>query len=347
MNKTSVIVIVGGFFGDEGKGKIISHLVNSKKVEIVARGGVGPNAGHTVVVGKKKYALRMVPSGFAGNNVKKLLIGPGVLINPSVLLDEVKLTNTKGKLFCDPQCGIITENHVDQDRTDNHLTGKVGTSGAGTGPANQDRVRRSLPLAKDIVELQDYLCDVPYEVHSAIINGRPVLLEGTQATHLSLWHGTYPYVTSKDVTASAICSDVGVGPTQITDVVVVFKAFVTRVGSPRAERMPGQLTEEETRQKGWIEYGTVTGKLRRAAPFNIELAKRSMMLNGATKIAVTKLDVLFPEDANVTRINDLSEKAQSWITEKEKLLGMKFSWIGTGPANSDIIEQGNGIESET
>ena len=138
---------------------------------------------------------------------------------------------------------------------------------------------------------------------------------------------------------SAICSDVGIGPTQVTDVVVVFKAFVTRVGSPRAEPMPGQLTEEETRQKGWEEYGTVTGRLRRAAPFNINLAKRSIMLNGATKIAVTKLDVLFPEDANTTSFDDLSYKAKNWIKEKEEQLRMKFSWIGTGPADVDIIDR--------
>ena len=339
MWQMSVSVIVGGFFGDEGKGKIISHIVNSKNVSIVARGGVGPNAGHTVVIGKKKYQLRMVPSGFAGRNVEKLLIGPGVLVNPQVFQKELEITETKGKLFCDPKCGIISNHHINHDKSDNHLAGTVGTSGAGTGPANEERVRRSLILAKDIPELQEFLLDVPLTVNQYIKQGKEVLLEGTQATHLSLWHGTYPHVTSKDVTASAICSDVGVGPTKVSEVVVVFKAYVTRVGSPKADKMEGELTDTETRERGWEEFGTVTGRLRRAAPFNIELAKRSIMLNGATKIALTKLDILFPNDAGITDYSDLSREAKHWIKEKEGQIKMQFSYIGTGPSESEIIEQ--------
>ncbi len=339
LKQNAVSVIVGGFFGDEGKGKIISHLVNEWNVEVVARGGVGPNAGHTVVINDKKYQLRMVPSGFAGNKVKKLLIGPGVLVNPEILLSEIEQTRTKGKLFCDPQCGIITTKHIEKDKTDTHLAGEVGTSGSGTGPANEDRVKRLLGLARDIPELKDYLIDVPYTINEAIKENRSVILEGTQATHLSLWHGTYPHVTSKDITASAICSDIGVGPTAITNVIVVFKAYVTRVGSPKAKPMDGQLSDEETKKRGWEEYGTVTRRLRRAAPFNIELAKRSIMLNGATQIALTKLDAVFPESARINNFNELSSEAKNWIVELEKKLSFKFSWIGTGPADSDIIER--------
>ncbi|UCE14495.1 MAG: adenylosuccinate synthetase, partial [Candidatus Heimdallarchaeota archaeon] len=70
-----VDVVVGGFWGDEGKGKIISYLVNKRKANIVAKGGVGPNAGHTIVINKKEYKLRMVPSGIGGSHVEKLLIG--------------------------------------------------------------------------------------------------------------------------------------------------------------------------------------------------------------------------------------------------------------------------------
>ncbi|MHA1973541.1 MAG: adenylosuccinate synthetase [Candidatus Hodarchaeales archaeon] len=336
----SVIVVVGGFFGDEGKGKIISYLVNndSLKVSLVARGGVGPNAGHTVIINDVTYKLRMVPSGFAGKYVRKLLIGPGVLVNPRVLLEEIKTTDTKNKLFCDPMCGIISEEHITKDKTNSHLSGKVGTSGSGTGPANEDRVKRRLPLARDIPELKNYLIDVPAEINQAIDNGESVLIEGTQATHLSLWHGTYPFVTSKDVTASAICSDVGIGPTKVTDVVLVFKAFVTRVGSEKAEPLKGQLDEEETKRRGWVEYGTVTGKLRRAAPFNVELAKRSILLNGATKLALTKLDILFPDDSGKTDFEHLSNPAKKWIKGIEEKIGMKFSWIGTGASDSEIIE---------
>ncbi|MFX1547074.1 MAG: adenylosuccinate synthetase [Promethearchaeota archaeon] len=329
-------VVCGGFWGDEGKGKIISYLVNKRKAKVVAKGGVGPNAGHTIVVNDTEYKLRMIPSGIGSSYVEKLLIGPGVLVNPEIFLKEIKITNTEGISFVDPQCGIISPRHIEIDTTDKHLTQTVGTSGAGTGPANQDRVRRVLDLAKDIEVLQPYLLDVPKEINMAIERDESVLVEGTQATHLSLFHGTYPFVTSKDVTASSICADVGIGPTKITDVILVFKAYVTRVGEGP---LPNQLSEEETRKRGWIEHGTVTGRLRRAAPFNIDLAKRSIMLNGATKLALTKLDVVFPHEKRQQQYDDLESKTKKWINGIEEQINMKFHFIGTGPADIDIIDR--------
>ena len=73
-------VVVGGFFGDEGKGKIISYLAMKDNPSIVVRGGVGPNAGHTVKDGDRTYKIRMLPSGFL-NKKSKVMIGPGVVIN--------------------------------------------------------------------------------------------------------------------------------------------------------------------------------------------------------------------------------------------------------------------------
>ena len=81
-------VIVDGFFGDGGKGKIISYLAVKDRLSICARAGGGPNAGHTVVREGKVYKLRMVPSAFTYEKCR-LLIGPGVVINPEVLLREV------------------------------------------------------------------------------------------------------------------------------------------------------------------------------------------------------------------------------------------------------------------
>jgi len=74
-------IVVGGFFGDEGKGKIVAHIAHSDHPPIIARGGVGPNAGHTVYKDGKKYGVRMVPSGFDYDNAR-LLIGAGVLVLP-------------------------------------------------------------------------------------------------------------------------------------------------------------------------------------------------------------------------------------------------------------------------
>ena len=143
-------------------------------------------------------------------------------------------------------------------------------------------------------------------------------------------------MTSKDVTASAICSDVGIGPKKVSEVMVVFKAYVTRVGSGPLE---GELEQEETTSKGWTEFGSVTGRLRRASPFNFELARRSIMLNSATQVALTKLDIVFPSDAGKRKFNNLSNVAKRFVNNMEKEIGLKVAVIGTGQELDDIIDR--------
>jgi len=329
----SSTVVIGGFFGDEGKGKIISYLALNDKPSIVVRGGAGPNAGHTIKDGEKTYKVRMLPSGFLNKNAK-VMVGPGVVVNPDVLLKEINDFGVEGRAYLDYNCGIIDESHREAD-SQGRLKEKIGSTGSGTGPANAERAMRTLKMAKEIDELKPYLIDVPLEVNSALDRNENVLIEGTQGTHLSLWHGTYPFVTTKDVTASGICADVGIGPKKVDDVIVVFKAYLTRVGTGP---MPGELSAEETSAKGWEEFGTVTGRLRRAAEFDFGLAKRAVMLSSANQISITKLDVRFPKCAGVTSYDELEEDAKSFIKNIEKELGVKITLIGTGPAVNDIID---------
>ena len=326
-------VVIGGFFGDEGKGKIISYLALHDKPSIVVRGGAGPNAGHTIKDDDKTYKVRMLPSGFL-NKDAKVMVGPGVVVSPDVLLKEVNDFGVEGRAFLDFNCGIIEKSHRDAD-SQGRLKEKIGSTGSGTGPANAERAMRTLKLAKEIEQLKPYLIDVPLEVNSALDRNENVLIEGTQGTHLSLWHGTYPFVTTKDVTASGICADVGIGPKKVDDVIVVFKAYLTRVGTGP---MPGELSEEETSQLGWEEFGTVTGRLRRAAEFDFELAKRAVMLSSANQISITKLDVRFPNCAGITSYNELEEDAKSFIKNIEEKLGVKVTLIGTGPSINDVID---------
>ena len=173
-------------------------------------------------------------------------------------------------------------------------------------------------MARDIKQLDDITIDVPEEINKTIRSGGNVLVEGTQGTFLSLWHGTYPYVTSKDVTASGICADVGIGPTVVSQVVMVVKAYVTRVGTGP---LNNELSEEETIRRGWAEKGTVTGRARRAADFDYETGRRAVMLNGATQIALTKLDIVFPECAKMTSYDMLSAQAKAFVEKIEKRFG--------------------------
>ncbi len=327
-------VVVCGFFGDTGKGKVISYLALKDKLLVTARAGVGPNAGHTVLFEGKKYGLSMLPSAFVYKKCR-LLIGPGVLVNPETLLREIQQTESEGRVGVDPQCAIIEARHIKEDKS-GHLAKDIKTTGTGTGPCNAERALRKVKLAKDIAKLKDYLTDVPSELNKAIDAGKKVLIEGTQGTYLSLYHGTYPYCTSKDVTASAACSDVGVGPTKIDDVIIVFKAFTTRVG---AGPFPNEISLEEAKKRGWDEYGTVTGRPRRAAPFSHELAKRAVMLNGATQAALTKIDVLFPDCRGVKSYNKLSRDAKAFIEKIEEEIGISVTLIGTGPDALEMVDR--------
>ena len=327
-------VVVCGFFGDTGKGKVISYLALKDKINVMARAGVGPNAGHTVVYGDKTYKVRMVPSGFVYDRCR-LLVGPGVLVDPNVLLKEAEFLDVWDRLGVDPQCAIIESKHIDADRK-GYLASEIKTTGTGTGPCNVDRVLRTAKVARDMPELAKLLADVPMEINNALDRGKNVLIEGTQGTFISLWHGTYPYVTSKDVTSSAACADVGVGPTRVDEVVLVLKAFTTRVG---AGPLLGEISWEEAEKRGWAERAAVTGRRRRAAPFSFELAKRAVMLNGATEAALTKIDVVFPECKGAKSYGELSDEAKKFIASVEKEIDIPVTLLGTGPEVWEIVDR--------
>ncbi|MEM3699544.1 MAG: adenylosuccinate synthetase [Candidatus Bathyarchaeia archaeon] len=326
-------VIAGAFWGDEGKGKIISYLALKDKLDVCVRTG-SVNAAHTVWIEGKRYALHMVPAAFIYERCR-LLIGAGSNIHVAQLLKEIEETNVRNRIGIDQQASIIEEKHSTQDKTSAHLKG-LGTTGWGVGPAIEERVRRTAKIAKDIPELKSYLTDVAEEVNNAIDLGKKVLLEGTQGLLLSLYHGTYPYVTGRDTSASAICSEAGVGPTKVDDVLIVFKSFMTRVG---AGPLPGELTKEEAMKRGWFETAAGTGRDRRSAPFNFELAKKAVKINGATQAALTKLDAVYPKCKGAKTYEELPEEAKEFVKEIERQTGIPIVLIGTGPEALDIIDR--------
>ncbi|MFH1126210.1 MAG: adenylosuccinate synthetase [Candidatus Altiarchaeota archaeon] len=354
-----VSIVVGGHFGDEGKGKVIAYMALKDNPDIIARAGVGPNAGHTVYKDGRKYGLRMIPCGFV-NESTRLYIGAGVLIDPQVFLKEVGETNTGDRIHIDKRCAVIEDKHKQEDVRDKHLKSTVGSTGTGCGPANADRVHRTIKLAQDVPSLKGFLADVPLELNNALNDGKKILIEGTQGFCLSLFYGTYPYVTSKDTSASSMAADVGLGPTKIKKVYVVFKAYMSRVGSGPFEtelddkRAKAPLWKEildaakgkgiqgrnvnETVAEYLGEKGTVTGRLRRIGDFDYDLARYSTMVNGATDLVVTCIDKLFPECSRAKKYEDLSDRAREYTKRIEDEVGVRITLISTGPDVNDIID---------
>jgi len=294
------------------------------------------NAGHTVVYRGNTYRLRIVPSAFLVPETR-LLIGAGANIDPKVFMSEVETLGVEERIFIDEKASVIEQKHIDADRGSDFFREFIGTTGTGVSPALVDRVARKAKLVRDLPELRKYVTDVSEEVNSALDRGETIHLEGTQGFYLSLYHGTYPYVTGRDTTAAAVCSEVGVGPKRVDEVILVLKSFVTRVGKGPLEN---ELSPEEAEKKGFVERGTVTGRLRRAAPFNFQMAKRAARVNGATQIAVTKVDVLFPECFQVRRKESLSQRCIEFLKKVQDETGVPVAIVGTGPEAEDTVYVG-------
>ena len=139
--------------------------------------------------------------------------------------------------------------------------------------------------------LAPHVTNTSLYLHNEITRGRKVLFEGAQGTMLDIDHGTYPYVTSSNTVAGAVCTGAGIAPQQIHGVIGISKAYTTRVGSgPFPTELFG--SEGETIRRKGGEFGTVTGRPRRCGWFDAVVARTAARLNGVNSFALTKIDVL-------------------------------------------------------
>ena len=331
------IVLIGSQWGDEGKGKATDLL--GGRVDYVVRFQGGNNAGHTVVIGDQRFALHLLPSGILTPSVIPV-IGNGVVIDPSVLLEEMRALGERGidtsRLVISANAHLITGYHVTLDKVTERFLGKakIGTTGRGIGPAYADKIsrigirvqdlfdpsilrqkvegalatknqvlvkvynRRAMDAAAIVDELlayadplRPYVADTGLLLNRALDAGSVVLLEGGQGTLLDVDHGTYPFVTSSNATAGGACTGSGIGPTRISRVIGILKAYTTRVGSGP---FPTELLDADGERLRTIggERGVTTGRPRRCGWFDAPIARFASRVNGLTDTFLTKLDVL-------------------------------------------------------
>ena len=140
-------------------------------------------------------------------------------------------------------------------------------------------------------QLRPYAGNVSELLDGARRQGKNILFEGAQGTHLDIDHGTYPFVTSSNVVAGGACSGAGIGPTCIDNVIGICKAYTTRVGGGP---FPTELEDEVGKhlQKVGVEFGSTTGRPRRCGWLDMVVLKNAARLNGLTSLTITKLDVL-------------------------------------------------------
>jgi len=332
----SVVALVGGQWGDEGKGKVIDSL--AAKADMVVRYAGGDNAGHTTVNPHGTFRLHLIPSGIFYDNVV-CVIGNGVVVNPSVLLRETAELREHGvkanNLVVSERAHLIMPYHILLDRLEEERRGKgaIGTTQRGIGPAFVDKVARTGLRVGDLLHpdefrarldlvleqknalltsmyhhdplsaceiceqylafadnLRPYIVDTIPLLHDAKRAGKYILLEGAQGALLDTDFGTYPFVTSSSPLSGGGTLGSGLGPTDISSVIGVFKAYSTRVGSGP---MPTELHDDMgdfIREKAG-EYGATTGRPRRCGWFDTVAGRFSVRINGMTEIALTHLDI--------------------------------------------------------
>jgi adenylosuccinate synthase len=197
--------------------------------------------------------------------------------------DKVARTGIRVQDLFDP--GILRQKLDLTLREKNQVLAKVyNRRGIDAGAVTQEYLRYG-------EKLRPYVADTAMVLNSALDAGKSVLLEGAQATLLDVDHGTYPFVTSSSPTAGGACVGSGIGPTRITSVIGVVKAYTTRVGSGP---FPTELDDQqgEWLRKAGGEYGVTTGRPRRTGWFDAVIARYAARVNGITGFFLTKLDVL-------------------------------------------------------
>ncbi|HZR65133.1 MAG TPA: adenylosuccinate synthetase [Terriglobales bacterium] len=343
-----VDVIVGGQYGSEGKGHIASYL--SREYAVLVRVG-GPNAGHKVYLKPGPYVHHQLPSGTLRNPAAKLIIAPGAVVNPDSLLKEIRECKVDHeRLSIDPQTMIIAENDC---KSEAGLQARISSTGQGVGVATARRILnrgKRVKLAKDVLELRPFIRDT-WELLERTYNcGGRVLVEGTQGTGLSLFHGSYPYVTSRDTTVSGCLSEAGISPSRVRKTIMVCRTYPIRVQNP-SNGTSGPLRQEldwdEIARRAEVpakeiktnERTSTTNRERRVGAFDWVLLRKSSALNAPTDIAITFADYLNPSNAVARRYEQLSSDTIRFIEEVERVGAAPVSLISTRFDFRSIIDR--------
>lgn len=349
-----VDVIVGGEYGSEGKGHIASYL--APEYDILVRVG-GPNAGHTVLDYPETYTFHHLPSGTKSSRAN-LVIAPGAVVRVEGLLKEIDECKVSAdRLSIDPQVMIIEPGDVEEEGS---LVSDIASTGSGVGAATARRimgrskrlVRREVRLARDISELKPFIRETHEVLGRAFASSKKVMLEGTQGAGLSLYHGRYPHVTSRDTTVSGTLGEVGISPRRVRRVIMVCRTYPIRVGdAPGTGETSGYMSQsiswEEVSRRSGIpveelnkrEITSTTKRERRVGEFDWDLVRTSAFLNGPTDIALTFADYVNKKNEDARRFEQLTEETIRFIDEIERVTSAPVSLISTRFHTRSIIDR--------
>lgn len=348
-----VVIVIGGQYGSEGKGKIVHDIVGrfaqrGKEVLCVRCGG--PNSGHTTRINGVSRIFRSLPSGVEYENCI-MVIPAGAVVNLNILREEceyVGFEKTRPRLLIDPMAVIVQNSDI---RAETGIKDSIGSTGSGNGEALMNRMQRidgccvlAYHVREKFAEFATVMCVTDFMHTSPSLD---IVIEGNQGFGLSLFHGTmWPFMTSRDTTAAAFCSEVGIAPMDVTEVVGVYRTFPIRVGG-NSGPLYREFLNDEKLGTAWTqvarlnavanapveqEMTSVTKKIRRVGMWDPLLFQRSRKINGCTSLAIMGLDRVDYAVRDKTELNELTDVCHRWLRcALGDDLKAKVRYVGTGP----------------
>lgn len=339
-------VVVDLQYGSTGKGLLAGYLSTNGVYDTLVTAWA-PNAGHTFIdAGGRKYVHTHLANGVVGKFVRRVMLGPGSLINPDQLLDEIAqcrdhIRDRQIRIMIHPHAAVVLPRHVEEEA--GPMT-KIGSTKKGVGAAMIQRIRRD-PGDMNIAarcEMLTGLVVTKEEYRDAMAAAQHVLVEGAQGYGLSMYHGFYPYTTSRDVSTFQILADSGIPMGQLRrgsdlSVIGTCRTYPIRVANrydDRGEQVgysgpyyedQEEISFESIGQR--VELTTVTKLPRRIFTFSEKQIAEACEHNGANEVFLNFVNYA----RNETELIDVVQKI-----ERGGLAEVK--WVGVGPTVADVHE---------
>lgn len=347
MSAHKIHMVIDLQFGSTGKGLLAGYLAKREGYDTVVC-AFAPNAGHTYI--DKERGINMMtqqlPTAISSPSVQNVLLGPGSLIHIPTLLAEIAVFKEMlidKRIMIHPHAGIVTDRHIEEER---NMT-KIGSTAKGVGAAQIQRIQRNpsdLNIADGPNEAFDSIREwvvTDREYRTALEASESLLIEGAQGFGLSMYHGFYPYTTSRDVTPWQIAADCGI-PFSMSNYIQIFGTLRTlpiRVNN--RDGWSGPVYQDQ-KELDWTELGisvertTVTKLPRRIFTFS-QLQLEEALFHCAAYWGTH----LFLNFANYLESDEVDKLIQAIETPTAgKLNAPHVAWIGYGPDDKDVVPRG-------
>jgi adenylosuccinate synthase len=347
--KRECMVVIDLQFGSTGKGLIAGWLAKHEQPDTVVTAWAA-NAGHTFVdAAGRTFVHTMLANGIVSPSLRRVLMGPGSIIDPVALAAELTqcrdlLVDRKIDVMIHPHAAIILPEHRKQE-SDFHA---IGSTKKGVGAAAIQRIKREpykLNVAKDAIgdELKPLVCTTD-QYRVALEQSNRVLVEGAQGFSLSMYHGFYPYTTSRDVSTAQVLADCGIPTHWATEVYGTLRTFPIRVAN-RFDAEGNQIgwsgpwypdqVEMEWKELGRVaELTTVTKLPRRIASFSHRQIYDAVWQLGVTQLFLNFVNYLPNRAAIAHLVSDINKTIGSLRGVNDRTPHVAF--LGDGPAEDNV-----------